>query len=215
MAASKARLLTTALLGGIGALALLIVLELVLLALGPRFAGPDEPADELGAAPITGLNIRNIGLEQDFEEVAARPIFTWNRKPVPTDPGEPQVETSEIDSRWELSAIIADGASQFAYFTPRDGGLPTRLAEGMYFEKWRVLAIGREQVVLASGDSEAPEGEYEQKTFRLKDVSEAKPQPKARSSLAERRRAARERADQNRGQPAEAGSATNGQKPSS
>lgn len=214
MVASNANLLTRVLLGGIGVLSLVIVMELALLVLDNRFSRPDDPAGGVKPAGISSLNIRNIGLEQDFEEVAARPIFTWNRKPVPTGPDEPQGETSEIDSRWELSAIIADGDSHFAYFTPRDGGPQTRLLEGMYFEQWRVVAIGQEQVVLVSGDSDAPEGEYEQKTFRLKDVSEAKSAGKGGASLAERRRAARERAAKNRNKSAET-SATEGQKPSS
>ncbi len=211
MVVSSASLLTRVLLGGISALGLVILLELALLTLGSRLPGSVGSVGDTGPAGISSLNIRNIGLEQDFEEVAARPIFTWNRKPVPSGPDEPQPETSEIDSRWELSAIIADGDSHFAYFTPTEGGSQTRLEEGMYFEKWRVMAIGQEQVVLASGD---PEDDYEQKTFRLKDISAAKPDKKSRESLAERRRAAREKAAKSRKEPPKSNTES-GQNPAS
>lgn len=205
MAAKRSRLLTKALLAAIGALALLIVLELAALSLGNRLPGPAQQTGLARQAGPSSLNIRNIGLEQDFEEVAARPIFTWNRKPIPASPDEPQAQTSEIDSRWDLSAIIANGASHFAYFTPIDGGQQTRLEEGMYFEKWRVVAIGRDQVVLATEDSDNAEGEYEQKVFRLKEISAPAANAKnARTSLAKRRREARKQAEDEAKQSAEA-----------
>lgn len=195
------RLISTALLYGIGVLSLILVLELVWFAVGSRDATMSKSALS-GMGQTQALSIRDIGVEQDFQEVIDRPLFNWNRKPVPLDAAAPQVQTSDIESRWELSGIVAAGKANFAYFKPLDGGQPTRLEEGMYFEKWKVLAIGQEQVVLTTGDSAGQSAsdeqadDAEQKVFRLREMAAPEKPKKGRSTLAKRKRAAQKKAEQ-------------------
>lgn len=205
MSINPARFISTTLTYGIGALSLVLVLELAWFA----FGGTDSTRQASEPANINktqALSIRDIGTEQDFQEVSDRPLFVWNRKPVPVDDQAPQLATSDITSRWELSGIVASGTSHYAYFTPTGGGQPTRLEQGMYFETWKVQAIEPEQVVLSDGDSSdgdssegassegkssgrASAGEAEQKIFRLKEMTDPAKAKNARSSLAARKAA--------------------------
>lgn len=214
MSVNPARFISTMLTYGIGALSLVLVLELAWFAFGDTDSSrqASEPPN-INKSQV--LSIRDIGTEQDFQEVSDRPLFVWNRKPVPVDDEAPQIATSDITSRWELSGIVASGTSHYAYFTPTGGGQPTRLEQGMYFEKWKVQAIEPEQVVLSDGDSsdgdssgeESSEGESsdrasaseaEQKIFRLKEMTDPAKPKNARSSLAARKAAQLKQLRQNR-----------------
>lgn len=194
MSVNPARFVSTTLTYGIGALSLVLVLELAWFAFGDTDSSrqASEPPN-INKSQV--LSIRDIGTEQDFQEVSDRPLFVWNRKPVPVDDEAPQIATSDITSRWELSGIVASGTSHYAYFTPTGGGQPTRLEQGMYFEKWKVQAIEPEQVVLSDGDSsdggssggESSEGESSDGGSSGEESSEGESSDRASASEAEQK----------------------------
>ncbi len=188
MGINNARIVSVALTWGIGVLSLVLVLELLWFVFGQSGASPQGGQFESIDKTQT-LSIRDIGAEPDYQEISDRPLFNWNRKPIQIDASEPKVATSDIESRWELSGIVAAGKANFAYFKPLDGGEPTRLEEGMYFEKWKVVAIGQEQVVLSTADSTA-DGQAEggeQKVFRLREMAAPEKPKKGRKTLAKRK----------------------------
>ncbi len=153
----------------IGGLSLILILELIYFAsVGFSSSSSSQPLLQLGQTQA--LDIKSMGSETEFEEIATRSLFVWNRKPVAINKDAPakQIQTGAIDSRWELSGVIAIGEANYAYFTPLDGKQRIRLEEGMYFEDWKVQSILPEQVILSPGEAL---GDAEQKIFRLKVIS--------------------------------------------
>lgn len=122
--------------------------------------------------------IRSIGSENDFREIIERPLFNWNREPRPVQTTDQGGTSEDIEMRWELSAIVAEGAMSHAYFRELKGGRSVHLEEGMYLESWRVESIQAEQVLLSdSGD---------EKVFRFKAILKAD-KPKARRARSAKR----------------------------
>ena len=179
-------LLSTALLWGIGALLLVLILEWLWFTF---YQGDETQTD---SAPVNiretqALAIRDIGIEQDFQEILERPLFIWSRKPLANDSSTPQTQTSDIESRWELSGIVAAGATHYAYFRPVAGGERSRFEEGMYFEKWQVKAIEPEQVILVAEEGGVDDSDTEQKIWRMKETIKPVKSNRARSILAKRK----------------------------
>ena len=136
MNARKDHVLSVSLVYGIAALALVFVLEVVILAFDfGEWASPGRQPLQLEGAQST--NVRSLGDLEAFDEIADRPLFVWNRRPIPVkdDSGVIQPETGSIESRWELSAVITSGAEVYAYFNEVDGSLSLRLEEGMFLEE--------------------------------------------------------------------------------
>lgn len=172
--ANKDKFVASMLIYSIGGLLLILVLELIYFAIeGFGSSGSSQPSLQLGQAQA--LDIKSVGSESEFDEVATRPLFVWNRKPLAINNDTPVTETQagSLESRWELSGVITIGEINYAYFTPLDGKERIRLEEGMYFEDWKVQSILPEEVVLSPGEGL---GDTEQKIFRLNVISANKKQ---------------------------------------
>jgi hypothetical protein len=179
------KFVASALLYSISGLSLILVLELLYFA----FNGVDSSLQDAALLDLTepqSLDINSMGSEEDFREIVDRPLFVWNRTPLPVsvEVTPSQVQTGSIESRWELTGIVAAGVANYAYFKPLDGEQRARLEEGMYFEDWKVQSIELEEVVLISGDSSS---DSEKKVFRLKEMT-VKPKGKSSVSRPSRRK---------------------------
>ena len=161
--------MASALVYSISGLSLILILELVYFALDGVDSSLQDPV-LLQLAEPQSLDINSIGGEEEFREVVDRPLFVWNRTPLPVrvDATPSQVQTGSIESRWELTGIVAAGVASYAYFKALDGEQRARLEEGMYFEEWKVQSISPEEVVLTGDDSSS---DAEQKVFRLKEMT--------------------------------------------
>ena len=178
MRINSTKVLSTALLYGVGVLGAVFLLELIWFSL----ASGDAPVEHAGLAPAgssSGLLIRTIGAEQSFQDIIDRPLFSWTRQPEQESTATPEISSSDVDARWELSGIVEVGAKKYAYFKEVDGDERLRIEEDMYFEKWKVQSIGPEQVVLSGGGSRRGDSSHnvEEKIFRLK-VNTAPVKPK-------------------------------------
>ena len=172
------KFMASALVYSISGLSLILILELVYFALDGVDSSLQDPV-LLQLAEPQSLDINSIGGEEEFREVVDRPLFVWNRTPLPVrvDATPLQVQTGSIESRWELTGIVTAGVANYAYFKALDGEQRARLEEGMYFEEWKVQSIGPAEVVLTGDDSSS---DTEQKVFRLKEMTM---KPKEKSSV--------------------------------
>jgi hypothetical protein len=157
----------------IGAMLIILVVEVAYYNVFPD----DSLAQELIPVQfdqISSGKIRVVGAEQDFQEIITRPLFVWNREPVPMPGGVADHKASDIESRWQLSGLIVDHDVSYALFEAVDGGQNLRLEPGMYLENWQVDSIEQGQVKLSRDGKvqtialKKPEPANKRKTRRIR-----------------------------------------------
>ena len=159
MHGTRSKLIAKILAYSIGVILIIFLAELAFFSLGQNnLVAENQSVNQLDFEQLP--TIRSIGSENDFREIIERPLFNWNREPRPLETIAQRGTSEDIEMRWELSGIVAEGAMSHAYFREIKEGRSVHLEEGMYLENWRVESIQSEQVLLSdSGD---------EKIFRFK-----------------------------------------------
>lgn len=89
----------------------------------------------------------------DFKVITERNLFDPSRRTVAS--GATSASAGSLNDQWKLSGIVLEGSQRLALFDSSDGKQSLRLQSGMPLdERWQVLKIEADCVVLGSGTEE-------------------------------------------------------------
>lgn len=112
-------------------------------------------ADE-GADISPDPQISEYPAPDTFEMISKRPLFNATRRPRPAELSGTASDAQALREMWRLAGVVLQDGQPLALFSERNGEKHMRLAVGMPLDSdWSVTEIGRDFVLVESGDDQA------------------------------------------------------------